>query len=109
GSSPTAAEKPGQGTVLVVDDEPLVRQTVESVLALSGYRVLATDGPHEVDAALEGIEELDLLVTDVVMPFETGPALAERLRKRWPELSVLFMSGYADELNTAALRVVLPY
>jgi PAS domain S-box-containing protein len=108
-SHPAASEEAGVGTVLVVDDEPLVRQTVESVLELSGFRVLAADGPREAQEVLEGIEHLDLLVSDVVMPEESGPVLAERLRRRWPALRVLFMSGYADELNSGGRRVELPY
>ncbi len=97
------------GTVLVVDDEPLVRQTVESVLELSGFDVLAADGPEEAAHLMGSIErQLDLLVTDVVMPGESGPELAMRLRSRWPSLRVIFMSGYADDLNTGRWRVVPP-
>ena len=97
------------GTVLVVDDEPLVRQTVESVLELSGFDVLAADGPEEAAELMSGVErQLDLLVTDVVMPGESGPELAARLRSRWPSLRVIFMSGYADDLNTGRWQVVPP-
>ena len=106
---PEAVAPPSSGTVLVVDDESLVRQTVANVLELAGFRVLAADGPGSVDVVLEGATTLDLLVTDVVMPGESGPELVERLRKRWSGLQVLFMSGYADELNTGRWRVELPY
>jgi PAS domain S-box-containing protein len=97
------------GTVLVVDDEPLVRQTVESVLELSGFDVLAANGPEEAAHLMCNVErQLDLLVTDVVMPGESGPELAMRLRTRWPSLRVIFMSGYADDLNTGRWQVVPP-
>src|SRR5690606_22626097 len=90
---PEAVAPPSSGTVLVVDDESLVRQTVANVLELAGFRVLAADGPGSVDVVLEGATTLDLLVTDVVMPGESGPELVERLRKRWSGLQVSFMSG----------------
>jgi two-component system cell cycle sensor histidine kinase/response regulator CckA len=84
-------------TILVVDDEDAVRAVTSALLRRQGYEVLEAATPG---AAIELFErrggEIDLLVTDVVMPDLNGPALAQRLVGDWPELRVLFMSGYTD-------------
>ena len=88
----------GSGTILIVEDEPMVRAVTARALTRSGYEVLsASDG----DSALELLEErqgrVDLLISDVVMPGMDGPTLVERARARYPDLKVLFISGYAEE------------
>jgi PAS domain S-box-containing protein len=102
-ASPAAAEAAsvplprGSETVLVVEDEEGVRKLVRSVLELSGYHVLEADSGEaamEVSAAHEG--EIELLVTDVVMPKMSGRDLAEALVLLRPNIKVLFLSGYAD-------------
>lgn len=83
--------------VLVVDDEPMIRQFVRAALSTSGYRVLDADTS---DQALQVIREnpgVDLLVTDIVMPDGNGCDLALRLREQNPRLPVLFISGYEPE------------
>jgi hypothetical protein len=92
----TAAAEPGSadGTerLLVVEDDPLVRMTIQACLAPLGYRLtMAVDGAEAL-----GVEpgSIDLLVTDVVMPGLSGGSLAGRLREARPELPVLFVSGY---------------
>jgi PAS domain S-box-containing protein len=87
----------GGERVFVVEDEPLVRQLTLAALAHAGYDVLeAPDGLAALSVA-EGLPEPPaLLLSDVMMPGLTGPALARTLRERWPTLPVLFMSGYAD-------------
>jgi two-component system, cell cycle sensor histidine kinase and response regulator CckA len=91
------AERRGT-TILLAEDEEMVRDLIQEVLEDSGYQVrVAADG---LEAARMGVEqhgEVDLLVADVVMPGLNGPALAERLRETNPGLRVLFISGYADE------------
>ncbi|MBI3107731.1 MAG: response regulator [Candidatus Rokubacteria bacterium] len=85
-------------TALVVDDEPEVREIVRRGLEASGYRVYTAEGVKEalaVAAATEG--PIHLLVTDVVMPGESGRVLAERLLATFPALKVLFISGYFDD------------
>ncbi len=80
--------------VLVAEDDDALRNMARLLLQLAGYQVLvAEDG----QAALEFIndERIDLLVTDVRMPGVGGSQLAAKLRERWPELRVLYMSGYA--------------
>jgi CheY-like chemotaxis protein len=90
-------------TVLLVEDDPGVRELAARVLSQSGYHVLIADGP---DAALafveEGREPAAVLLTDVVMPGMNGPALADRIVERWPSVRPVFMSGFTGEaLNRA--------
>ena len=76
----------------MVEDDPLVRLTIQACLAPLGYRLtVASDGAEAlgVDPA-----SIDLLVTDVVMPGLSGGSLAGRLRETRPQLAVLFVSGY---------------
>jgi two-component system cell cycle sensor histidine kinase/response regulator CckA len=96
-SSATAAVRPAGATVLVVEDDPGVRQFAEEVLTGAGWRVLAAPGPHEAIDLVSSGAAVDLLLTDVVMPGMSGGALAEHLVALRPGLPVLFMSGYSDE------------
>jgi two-component system cell cycle sensor histidine kinase/response regulator CckA len=87
----------GTGTILLVEDEDMVRAVAERALTRQGYKVLtANDGEQglEVLAANDGI---DLLISDVVMPNMDGPAMVTQARQTHPQLPVLFMSGYAEE------------
>jgi CheY-like chemotaxis protein len=97
---PAVDERPEAGgeTILLVEDEGGVRELAARSLRSRGYNVLAaTDG---VDAlrTIDGTGlRLDLLLTDVVMPRLGGPELVATLRPRYPDLKVLFMSGYTDD------------
>lgn len=85
----------GTGTILLVDDEPNVRATAARILRAAGYTVLeAADGEQAVAIAARA-PNVDLLLTDMVMPRMTGSELASRL-VRSSGLKVIFMSGYAD-------------
>ena len=87
----------GSETILLVEDETPVRQLALRVLRTAGFQVLAAPGPEEADRlAREFNGNIDLLLTDVVMPERSGPALAEGLVARRPGLRVLYMSGYTD-------------
>jgi PAS domain S-box-containing protein len=82
----------GSETVLLVEDEEIVRRLTAEMLRRSGYRVVSAGGPDE---ALALDEPYDLLLTDVVMPSMSGPELAKRLAARRPDAGVLFISGYS--------------
>jgi two-component system cell cycle sensor histidine kinase/response regulator CckA len=66
-------------------------------LRAHGYRVLEASDPAEALRIMGDQKQVDLLVTDIVMPGMSGPALAERLIAEWPELKVLYITGYAEE------------
>ena len=94
----TPGELPrGSETVLLVEDEDSVRDLVQQILELQGYRVLPAANARQAVALCEGSgKPPDLLLTDVVMPERSGPALAEDLQLRYQNLKILFMSGYTD-------------
>jgi signal transduction histidine kinase/CheY-like chemotaxis protein len=87
----------GSETVMVVEDEPMVRDLLRETLEMSGYAVLVAEGGA---GALEACERhsgpLHLLITDVVLPMMSGHEVAERVRRLRPEIKVLYMSGYSD-------------
>lgn len=86
-------------TVLLVEDEALVREPAARVLARSGYEVLAASGPDEaLKMSKEFDDVIDVLLTDVVMPGMSGTELAEQLSTSRPDMCVLFMSGYSHEV-----------
>jgi len=94
-AAPTPAPE-GSGTVLLVEDEEMIREIAREFLAEAGYAVLeAVDGQAALERMRLHPHALDLLVTDVVMPRLGGVRLAEELRKEMPGLPVVFMSGYA--------------
>jgi PAS domain S-box-containing protein len=97
-----AAEQPeyaGTGeTVMVIEDEPVVRGVVLEMLAEQGYRVLdAVDGPSGLKI-LRSNEPVDLLVTDVGLPGMNGRQVADQARESRPELKILFITGYAESV-----------
>ncbi|MFS2049582.1 PAS domain-containing protein [Variovorax sp. Varisp41] len=83
-----------QEVVLVVEDEPAVRQFSVDALTELGYRVLEADGAAAALRQLEAHPEIALLFTDVVMPEVNGARLAEEVRRRWPAVKILFTTGY---------------
>jgi nitrogen-specific signal transduction histidine kinase/ActR/RegA family two-component response regulator len=88
----------GQGTILLVEDEELVRNLAGEILGMNGYRVLtAANGIEALRICTEHIGQIDLMVTDVVMPQMGGRELAERIGTVRPETKVLYMSGYTDD------------
>jgi two-component system cell cycle sensor histidine kinase/response regulator CckA len=88
---------PPRPTLLLVEDEPALRLLVVTMLEEAGYRVLqAGNGLDAIALAERHRGDIDLLLTDVVMPRLSGPELAQKLRGLRPGLEVLFMSGYND-------------
>ena len=87
----------GTQTILVVEDEPGVLNLVAQILKQRGFKVLETTDPEQGVTLFERhAQEIDMLLTDVVMPAMSGPALAELLTRQKPLLQVLFMSGHTD-------------
>ncbi len=88
----------GNETVLLVEDEEVIRRMVNAILLSSGYQVLqASQGREALQISLEHQGRIHLLLTDVVMPEMSGYVLAEKLGELRPEMRVIFMSGYSDE------------
>jgi CheY-like chemotaxis protein len=89
----------GTGTVLVVEDDPLVRGVVTELLRRHGYTVLeAADGVQGLEVAARHEGPIHALVSDVVMPRMHGPELAEAIRAARPDIGILLLSGYAEDL-----------
>ncbi len=89
--------KPERATILVVDDEEMLRQFMKRALQLKGYNVLtASDGLEALHICEERHDEIDLLLTDITMPQMTGDQLAEKTSQTWPEIRTLMVSGYAN-------------
>ena len=95
-----APEEPEQRRerVLLVDDEPLVREVVSQTLRDSGYDVLeASNGFDAMTIAANGsIPRIELLITDVVMPFMRGDELAGKIRQIYPDVKVIYVTGYGQ-------------
>jgi two-component system cell cycle sensor histidine kinase/response regulator CckA len=87
----------GSETILLVEDEEIVRKLIRDTLRRSGYTVVeAQDGVEAMHICERRSEPVDIVVTDVVMPNMTGPELIERLAPAQPQLKVLYVSGYTD-------------
>lgn len=91
----------GHETILLVEDEDLIRQMTKKSLQQNGYVVLvASNGLQGLEVAQNYPGQIDLLLTDVMMPLLSGPELAQRLSTLRPSMRVMFMSGYAGEVNS---------
>ena len=96
--SQPAADDTGQGTILLVEDEKDLRSLNARGLTSRGYTVLqAGNGVEAIEILEKHNGQVDLVVSDVVMPEMDGPALLKELRRRRPELKIIFVSGYAEE------------
>ena len=94
----TGGDSRGHETVLVTEDEVQMRSLLRRCLASRGYQVLeASHGPEALEIAARHEGNIDLLLTDVVMPHMSGKELAQQLQRERPGLRVLFISGYSAE------------
>jgi two-component system cell cycle sensor histidine kinase/response regulator CckA len=87
----------GTGTILLVEDEAMVRAVAERALTRHGYTVLSAENGEAALEILAGAEKVDLMISDVVMPTMDGPTTVREARKTHPDLPILFISGYAEE------------
>ncbi len=111
-TSDEIASPSGTETVLVVEDEEMLRELARRILELSGYTALEAKGGEEAIAICQQYEgAIDLLLTDVVMPQMSGPELAARIASLRPRMKILFMSGYTDSavLHNSVLDPTLAY
>ncbi len=102
----------GSGSILLAEDDAAVRQTTQRMLQHAGYSVVtAVDGQAALDVIHASTVPFDLLLTDVVMPRLSGSELVSHVTRSHPEIAVLFMSGYADDVvvqeNLAAHSITL--
>ncbi|MBL8867294.1 MAG: response regulator [Planctomycetia bacterium] len=88
---------PSRGTVLLVEDDAMVRSTARRVLTRNGFHVLSAEGVADAVRLAREAKRLDLLLTDVVMPQLSGPDVAALVRQFHPEVRLVFMSGYTPE------------
>jgi two-component system, cell cycle sensor histidine kinase and response regulator CckA len=98
--SPEVAEPPrGSETILVVEDDETLREITVKLLQDGGYRVIeAKDAEDALTILAASLPEIDLLLTDVIMPDKSGPELARQAREGHPNLRSMFMSGYSGDL-----------
>ncbi len=97
--APVEPHHPEKPTVLLVEDEDLIRSLAEQILSERGYEVLpAANASEALDVVHRSGGRIDLLLTDIVMPGASGSDLAQRLLRRHPDMKVLYMSGYSDSL-----------
>lgn len=91
----------GSETVLLVEDEPSLRDMTRHILEQQGYKVLdAGNGQEAMRVFEQNRDSVDVLLTDIVMPQMNGKELADRLQEQRPDLKIIFMSGYTNEFLT---------
>jgi DNA-binding NtrC family response regulator len=96
-SPQTNRQSPDSGLILIVEDEQTVLDMAAITLRSQGCNVLTASGPLDALKIFERFSEnIDLVLTDVMMPDMTGPEMAKIMRVMQPELRIVFMSGYAD-------------
>ena len=99
--SPKISTRGGGQTILLVEDEEMVRRYMQTLLENMGYGVIAASDGREALSAMETrASEVDLLITDVVLPQMSGKDLAQKLLSFLPELKVLYASGYTENVIT---------
>lgn len=101
------ADEDGTETILVVDDEAMIREFIVKALRNHGYRVLeAADGSEALTVVAQHTGEIQLLITDMIMPNVGGVELARRVQEPGSHIAVLFMSGYTEEADSNEILVL---
>jgi two-component system cell cycle sensor histidine kinase/response regulator CckA len=99
-----AADLTGTGRVLLVEDEEVVRNFAARALKRQGYKVLeASTGVEALEVMEKNQGKIDIVVSDVVMPEMDGPTLLKELRKKNPDLKIIFVSGYPNDAFKSGL------
>ena len=88
---------PGKGTILLVEDDTGVRELTKRMLESNGYTVHETESAEQALEMVKRLGRVDLVITDIVLLGMSGPELAEELKIIFPELSVMFISGFAGK------------
>jgi CheY-like chemotaxis protein len=96
-SIPSASLK-GNETILLIEDDLRVRQITREILQSQDYKVLEANGEDALQVSQQYPGKIDLLLTDIVMPKSNGREIAEQLLEVRPDLKVIYMSGYADDI-----------
>jgi PAS domain S-box-containing protein len=100
---PASGEQKGSETILLVEDQPQVRELARMVLSEKGYSVLVTSSPEDAESACATHgANIHLLLTDLILPGISGRELAKRLTARHPNMRVLYMSGYTFSIMAQA-------
>ena len=98
-SIPEIGDLTGEGTVLLVEDEDAVRMFASRALENKGYKVLnAANGELALDVVNAAEDKIDIIVSDVIMPGMDGHTLVNLVRHEIPEIKVILMSGYAEDM-----------
>ncbi len=101
-ASPGATDErlEGNETILVAEDDDAIRPLIASWLEKRGYRVILASHPAQARAAMAGAPHVDLVISDVIMPGDSGPTLVRELQQQRPGLPALYISGYAHATLT---------
>ncbi|KAB2855800.1 MAG: response regulator, partial [Sphingopyxis terrae] len=95
----------GTGTILLVEDEDMVRAVAERALTRAGYTVVTASQGEEGLERFAAMDKIDLVISDVVMPTMDGPTMVRAMRAKRANLPVLFMSGYAEEQLRQSINI----
>jgi two-component system, cell cycle sensor histidine kinase and response regulator CckA len=99
GKIKAAAQRRGEETILIVEDDQALRELAKNILANQGYKVFAAQNPEEVrEICKTHGTKIDLLLTDVIMPQMSGKDVAQMCTATIPTLKVLYMSGYTSDV-----------
>ncbi len=100
--NPAGIVQPGEETILIVDDENEILKLSKMILQKQGYRVLTAGLPLQaIQIAKEHKGEIHLLLTDIIMPEMNGRNLSKKIRSIYPDIKILFMSGYIADINAS--------